>query len=152
MLERIDEPVEHREHITFAERHLEAHMLVPVIRHHPRRKKANRGMSRPRCGGENLEDLEKPIYVLQLFHRLARKKIRRIETRRPIKPMPNLDPRHFTVKKLVEDPYEKLPIPLHIKPRPPKIKRHLPSRKNHRRRCTHKGIVPKQENPVKPEP
>ena len=109
-------------------------------------------MSRPRCGGENLEDLEKPIYVLQLFHGLARKKIRRIETRRPIKPMPNLDPRHLTVKKLVENPDEKLPIPLHIKPRPPKIKRHLFPRKNHRQRRTHKGIVPKRENRVKREP
>lgn len=61
-------------------------------------------MSRPRCGGENSKDLEKPIYVLQLFHRLPGKKIRSIESGRPIKPMPNLDPRHFTVKKLIENP------------------------------------------------
>ncbi len=152
MFERIDEPVEHREHITFAERHLETNMLVPVITHHARRKKTNRGMSRPRRGGENLEDLEKPINVLQLLHRLARKKIRRIETGRPIEPMSNLDPRHLAVEKLIEDPDEKLPVPLHIKPRAAKIKRHLFPRENHRRRCAHKGIVPKQENLVKPEP
>ena len=132
MLERIDEPVEHREHITFAERHLETHMLVPVIPHHAGRKKTHRAMSGARGGRENLEDLEEPINVLQLFHRLACKKIRRIETRRPIKPMPNLDPRHLTIKKLIENPNEKLPIPLHVERRPSKIKRHLSSRKNHR--------------------
>ncbi len=106
-------------------------------------------MSGPWSGGENPEDLEKPIYVLQLFHRLARKKIRSIESRCPIKPMPNLDPRHFTVKKLIENPNEQLPIPLHVKPRPAKIKRHLFPGKNHRRHYAHDRIVPKPKTPVK---
>ena len=131
MIDRVDHGVQRHEHESFAQRHLQADVLVEVGGHHAGGEEAHHPMGRRRLLAEKVQDAEEVVDVLELLHRLAREEARGIEIGRCVQPMPALDAGHLAVEELVHHPAEQLAIPHRVEARAAEVKGHLLARQQH---------------------
>lgn len=125
LIERVDQRVERGEHEAFAGGHLERDVFRPVVAHHARREEAEHRMGRLRLDAEGLHDLQEVADVLQLFDGLFGEEARRVEIRRGVEPVADLNPGDLAVQELREDPREELTIAGGVELRATEVKTHF---------------------------
>ena len=131
VIDGVDHAVQSHQHEPFAERHLQADVLLEAAGHHSRAEEPHHAVRRRGRLAEQLEDPEEVVDVLHLLERLAREKFGGLEIGRVVEPVADLNAGDFAVQELVGHPAEQAPVAIRVQPRSAEIERHLFPREQH---------------------
>ena len=131
MRDGLDDSVEGHQDEAFAERHLQAHMLLEARGHHPGAQEPDQAVGGRRRLAQELEDAEEVLHVLELLDGLAGEEARSLQIGSVVQPAAALDAGHFAVQELVHHPGEQPRVALGMKLRAAEIEGHLLAREQH---------------------